>query len=202
MRGNVLAEGAWDAAHQSCDRRDDFCATWLAHAMSDELTFERFVRAHTPTLFTTAFMLTGDRHAAEDLLQETLSRLYPKWSSVTSASSPLAYVRRCLANRFMSLRRSPNARVEFAWDVPDGWDGLDLSERVAISRTVWQLLGTLPQKQRAAIVLRYFDDLPEADVAAALGCRPVSVRSLVSRGISAMRSAYFAEPAAAEGSHR
>lgn len=170
--------------------------------MSDEITFEKFVRAHTRTLFTTAFLLTGDRDAAEDLVQETLSRLYPKWASVTRADSPLAYVRRCLANRFLSIRRSPEARIEFTGELPDGWDGLDLSERVSISRTVWQLLATLPQKQRAAVVLRYFEDLPEAEVAEALGCRPASVRSLVSRGIAAMRSVYFTESAAMEGSHQ
>lgn len=168
--------------------------------MTDEIAFERFVRAHTPTLFSTAFLLTGDRYLAEDLLQDTLARLYPKWATVTQADTPVAYVRRCIANRYVSSRRSPPSRAESAWELPDGWDGVDLSERVSTSRTVWQLLGTLPEKQRAAIVLRYFEDLPEHDVAAALNCRPASVRSLVSRGITAMRSSYFAEPATAEGS--
>jgi RNA polymerase sigma factor (sigma-70 family) len=98
------------------------------------------------------------------------------------------------------MRRAPQARAESYWELPDGWDGTDLGERVTTSRTVWQLLGTLPAKQRAALVLRYFDDLPEAEVADALGCRPASVRSLVSRGIATMRSAYFAAPATAEGS--
>jgi RNA polymerase sigma-70 factor (sigma-E family) len=168
--------------------------------MNDDLAFERFVREHTPTLFSTAVLLTGDRYAAEELLQDTLARLYPKWASVTGADAPVAYVRRSLANRYLSVRRSPQSRAESRWELPDGWDGTDLSERVSTSRTVWQLLGSLPEKQRAAIVLRYFEDLPESDVAAALGCRPASVRSLVSRGISAMRSAYLTAPATAEGS--
>jgi RNA polymerase sigma-70 factor (sigma-E family) len=168
--------------------------------MSDDLAFERFVHEHTTTLFGTAFLLTGDRYLAEELLQDTLVHLYPKWSKVTSAEVPIAYVRRCVANRYLGMRRAPAARTESSWELPDGWDGTDLSETVTTSRAVWQLLGTLPQKQRAALVMRYFDDLPEADVAAALGCRPASVRSLVSRGIAAMRAAYFATPAATEGS--
>ena len=168
--------------------------------MSDDLAFERFVREQTPTLFRTAFLLTGNRHEAEELLQDTLARLYPKWAAVAAAEKPVAYVQRCVANRYMSVRRSPAGRAESRWELPDGWDGADLGEAVAMSRTVWQLLATLPQKQRAALVMRYFYGLPEAEVAAALSCRPASVRSLVSRGIAAMRTAYFAEPATAEGS--
>lgn len=168
--------------------------------MSDDLAFERFVREQTPTLYRAAFLLTGNRHDAEELLQDTLVRLYPKWEMVMAAEKPLAYVLRSVSNRFMSLARSAAARSSSLWELPDGWDGSDLGESVAVSRTVWQLLGELPRKQRAALVLRYFYDVPEADVAAALGCRPASVRSLVSRGIAAMRAAYFAAPASVEGS--
>lgn len=167
--------------------------------MSDDEAFERFVREHTATLYRTAFLLTGNRHEAEDLLQDTLARLYPKWTTVTAATTPVAYVRRSLANRFVSDKRTPRARQEVAWELPDEWDGADLGEAVAVSRTVWQLLATLPERQRAALVMRYFHDLPEGDVAEALGCRPASVRSLVSRGIAAMRVAYLAEPLTAEG---
>jgi RNA polymerase sigma-70 factor (sigma-E family) len=169
--------------------------------MGDDAAFERFVREHTAALYRTAFLLTGSRHEAEELLQDTLSRLYPKWAQVAAADAPVAYVRRSLANRFVSTKRSPAARTESMWELPDTWDGTDVSETVATSRTIWQLLGDLPDKQRAAVVLRYFHDLSDADVADTLGCRPVSVRSLVSRGIAAMRSAYLS-PGTAEGSLR
>jgi RNA polymerase sigma-70 factor (sigma-E family) len=168
--------------------------------MTDDLAFERFVRAETPTLYRTAYLLTGNRHDAEELLQDTLARLYPKWDRVTAADSPIGYVQRCVANRFMSVRRSPETRTESRWELPERWDGSNLADTVATSRTVWQLLGTLPQKQRTALVMRYFYGLPEGEVAAAIGCRPASVRSLVSRGIAAMRTAYFAPSAVAEGS--
>lgn len=168
--------------------------------MTDDLAFERFVREHTTTLYRTAFLLTGSRHAAEELVQDTLVHLYPKWQRVAAADRPIAYVQRGMANRYVSSRRTRAAATESQWELPERWDGTDLGETVAVSRTVWQLLGTLPHRQRAALVMRYFYDLPEADVAQALECRPASVRSLVSRGIAAMRSTYFAVPAAAEGS--
>ncbi len=168
--------------------------------MSDDTAFERFVREHTAALFRAAFLLTGNRFEAEELLQDTLSRLYPKWHQVMAADKPVAYVQRSLANRAVSRSRAPAARAESRWELPERWDGSDLSERVAVSRTIWELLGTLPYKQRAALVMRYFYDLPEDDVAAALSCRPATVRSLVSRGVAAMRAAYFSAPAAAEGS--
>jgi RNA polymerase sigma-70 factor (sigma-E family) len=168
--------------------------------MSDDAGFERFVREQTPTLYRAAFLLTGNKFEAEELLQDTLARLYPKWDRVMAADKPIAYVQRSLANRAVSRSRAPAARAESRWELPERWDGSDLSERVAVSRTVWELLGTLPHKQRAALVMRYFYDLPEDDVAAALDCRPATVRSLAGRGVAAMRAAYFAAPEAAEGS--
>jgi DNA-directed RNA polymerase specialized sigma24 family protein len=84
------------------------------------------------------------------------------------------------------------------WALPDGWDGKDLGEATAARVTVWQLLGTLSQRQRAAIVLRHFQELPEAEIALALQCRPASVRSLISRGMASMRLTYLATDVAAQ----
>lgn len=168
--------------------------------MRDDVAFERFVREQTPTLYRTAFLLTGARHAAEDLVQDTLVHLYEKWDRVAAADKPIAYVQRSMANRYVSSRRTRESANESRWELPERWDGADLGENIAISRTIWQLLGTLPHKQRAALVMRYFYGIPEADVAQSLGCRPASVRSLVSRGIAAMRTTYFATTATAEGS--
>jgi RNA polymerase sigma-70 factor (sigma-E family) len=164
--------------------------------------FGRFVREQTPTLYRSAYLLTGNAHEAEELLQDTLTRLYPKWHLVTGADSPLAYVRRALTNRFISDRRAPLRRDTSLWELPETPDGHDVGESVAVSATIWQLLGTLPPKQRAAVVLRYFSDLPDEETAAAIGCRPVTVRSLVSRGIATLRAGYLAGSAAAEGSLR
>ena len=168
--------------------------------MPDDAAFESFVRAHSTNLIRTAVLVTGSKHAAEELVQDTLTSLYPRWERVAAADEPLAYVRRALMNRFISLRRRPAARDLAVWELPDGWDGRDLGETVAVRSTVWQLLGTLPERQRAAIVLRHFHDLAETDIAATLGCRPASVRSLISRGMGSMRTAYAnAESAARTG---
>ena len=149
--------------------------------------FADFVAAHSRSLYGTAYLLTGNPDNAEDLVQETLSRLYPKWATVSAADSPVAYVRRSLANQFISSTRSRAHRDLAMWDMPDVASHVDVAANVANRSAVWQLLGTLPERQRAAIVLRYFHDLPDAEIATALDCRAVTVRSLISRGVAAMR---------------
>lgn len=155
--------------------------------MTEQRSFADFVAANNRTLYGTAYLLTGNPDNAEDLLQETLSRLYPKWAAVTAADQPVAYVRRALANRFISSTRVRAHRDLVMWDMPDKAANVDVAATVADRGAVWQLLGTLPERQRAAIVLRYFHDLSDADIAAALDCREATVRSLISRGVAAMR---------------
>jgi RNA polymerase sigma-70 factor (sigma-E family) len=155
--------------------------------MTAERVFADFVAAHSRSLYGTAYLLTGDVDAAEDLLQETLTRLYPKWAQVERADAPVAYVRRALANRFVSSTRTRAGHDLAMWDLPDMAADVDIAARVSDQRLLWQLLRALPERQRAALVLRYFHDLPDAEIANALGCREVTVRSLVSRGVAAMR---------------
>ena len=155
--------------------------------MTTAQEFAAFVGAHSRSLFGTAYLLTGNRDHAEELLQDTLARLYPKWDAVARAESPVAYVRRSLANRFVSGTRSPAQRLRASSEVPDGAADIDVADLVADRRLLWQLLGDLPERQRAALVLRYFHDLPDSDIAQALNCRESTVRSLASRGVAAMR---------------
>jgi RNA polymerase sigma-70 factor (sigma-E family) len=150
--------------------------------------FTTFVRTHSRSLYGTAYLLTGNPDAAEDLLQDTLAALFPKWTRVAEAERSVAYVRRALANRFISARRRPSARELAVWELPDGPADLDVAVVVADRRLLWQLLLTLPERQRAALVLRYFHDLPDAEIAPALGCREVTVRSLISRGLATLRT--------------
>ena len=165
--------------------------------MSGALTFERFVREHTETLYRTAFLLVGNRPP------RTCSRT-PSRACTRSGTGH----RGGQAHRSTSSARSPTVPsagsaprsgcAESRWELPERWDHSDMAEHVAVSRTVWQLLGTLSARQRAAVVLRYFHDLPEPEVAAALACRPATVRSLVSRGVTAMRTAYLSTDAASD----
>jgi RNA polymerase sigma-70 factor (sigma-E family) len=156
--------------------------------MADDEAFVGFVRLHSGSLYRTAFLLTGTPSAAEDLVQETLAHLYPRWDRVSAADSPLAYVRRSLANGFVSAYRRRRHEVLVGDPLGDGWDGTDLSERVADRDLITQLLARLPVRQRAALVMRYLHDMTDEQIAEGIGCRPATVRSLISRGTAAMRA--------------
>ena len=161
--------------------------------MRAEASFAQFVREHTPALLRTAYLLTGDRSGAEELVQDTLVQLYPKWERVEVADVPLAYVRRCLTNRYINHRRRA-ARREYAYeDVPERMDDRDLFGQLADRDQIWTGLRDLPDRQRTALVLRFFEDLSDVDTATALGCRVGTVRSLISRGLAGLR-AQLAEP--------
>ena len=155
--------------------------------MGDEREFASFVRANTSALLRTAYLLTGTALGAEELVQDTLVRLYPKWDRVASADVPIAYVRRSIANAFVNEYRRP-ARRELAVEiVPDRADYVDGVAQLADRDEAWALLRTLPERQRAALVMRFFHDWADGEIADALGCRPGTVRSLISRGLAAMR---------------
>ena len=131
-------------------------------------------------LINLTYRLLGSLAEAEDAVQETLTRLYPRWARVQQADHPLAYVRRSLINTYLNSVRSTSAR-EFV--------GLDSADRGAGDRDqIRRLIRQLPERQRVALVLRYFDDLTDREVARAMGCRPGTARSLISRGLSAVRA--------------
>lgn len=155
--------------------------------MTEVLDFSGFVRAHTTALLRSAFLLTGDRGTAEELVQDTLVRLYPRWSQVEAADVPIAYVRRSLTNNFLNgRRRKASGELLFA-DIPERAYDPDLPGRLGDRELVRELLNGLPPKQRAVLVLRFFHDLSDEQIAADLGCRQGTVRSIVSRGLSGLR---------------
>lgn len=155
--------------------------------MRAEVGFAGFVREHTPALLRTAYLMTGNRPAAEELVQDTFVRLYPKWDKVEAADVPIAYVRRAMTNGYINHQRRA-ARREYAYDeVPERVDDRDVLGQLADRDQIWAGLRTLPERQRAALVLRFFEDLSDEESAAALDCRVGTVRSLISRGLSALR---------------
>jgi RNA polymerase sigma-70 factor (sigma-E family) len=162
-----------------------------------EVGFAGFVREHTPALLRTAYLLTGNAQAAEELVQDTLVRLYPKWDRVETADVPLAYVRRSVANAFINQSRRASRR-EFAYeDVPERFDDRDAVGQLVDRDEIWAGLRHLPERQRAALVLRFFEDLPDDEAAAALGCRIGTVRSLISRGLATLREQMTEHPPSA-----
>jgi RNA polymerase sigma-70 factor (sigma-E family) len=153
-----------------------------------EAGFAAFVRENTPALLRTAYLLTGSALSAEELVQDTLVRLYPRWERVEGADVPLAYVRRSLTNAYINqVRRGGRREIAFE-DVPERIDPYDPVSRLADRDQIWEGLRHLSQRQRAALVLRFFEDLSDEQTAAALGCRVGTVRSLVSRGLAALRA--------------
>lgn len=154
--------------------------------MSDPVTFQEFVLARRRSLLRSAWLLTGDWHAAEDLVQTALMRCYPHWHRV-AADNPDAYVRKAIANAHASLwRRSWRGERPTA-ELPDT-PGSDEYGGADTRRVLAAALGRLPARQRAAVVLRYYEDLSEADTAAALGCSVGTVKSQTSKALATLRA--------------
>ena len=150
--------------------------------------FAAFVREHGERHLRAAVLLTGDWHAAEDLVQASLAKLYRAWPRLDTSADPGAYLRQVMVNTHRSWWRARWRREKPAADLPEGPDGDDHAERHALGVTVRQALARLPRQQRAVLVLRYFEDLPEAEVARLLGCSAGSVKTHAHRGLRALRA--------------
>jgi RNA polymerase sigma-70 factor (sigma-E family) len=149
-------------------------------------TYEEYVAARWTALYRTAYLLTGGHADAEDLAQTTLVKAYLAWSKVAAAASPDAYVRRIMANAFLSSRRPLRvARERLVEETPEVEAPAPTSEDRLV---LWPHVKALPPRQRAVIVLRYYEDLSEQQIADALGCSPGTVKSNASDALRALRS--------------
>ena len=150
--------------------------------------FDEFVRTRSTGLLRVAYLLTGDRHTAEDLVQEVLEQMYVRWRRIDTA--PEAYARRALVNRSTNRwrRRARQPETPLAVHEHDRHRAEpDHGENIVVKDAVLTALRALPAKQRAAVVLRYLDDLPVHEVAAALGCTEGTVKSNAARGLGRLR---------------
>lgn len=153
--------------------------------------FEAYVSASQTRHLRTAFLLTGDQHLAEDLLQTALAKLYLAWHRVASRESLDAYVRRIMVNENTSWHRRAWKRRETVVDVvPEHSNPADPYRMFDQRDRLWPLVQRLPARQRAAVVLRYYEDLSERDTAAILNCSVGTVKSQTSRAIATLRTAY------------
>ena len=148
--------------------------------MTGYADFEEFVVARRDALLRTAYLLTGDHHDAEDLVQSALIKVVPKWARIKGRPEP--YVRRVLARESASRWRGRRWR-EVTTDVVPESVHHDSTDRIALLED----LRRLSPRQRAVIVLRYFDDLGEADTAAALGISVGTVKSHVRDALERLR---------------
>jgi RNA polymerase sigma-70 factor (sigma-E family) len=149
--------------------------------------FREYVVARSPALLRTAYLITGNRADAEDLLQTALAKTYLAWGRIRERESVDAYVRRVLVNTHTSIwRRGRRATVVPYADVPERAGGDD-AESADLHDALWRALTTLPAKMRAAVVLRYYEQLSEAEVADVLGCSIGTVKSQTSRALLKLR---------------
>jgi len=151
------------------------------------LDFGNYVARQRPALMRFATILTGRTWLAEDLVSDVLGRAFERWDRISEMSEPHAYVRRMIVNEYLSWHRrlartAPHADVEF--DTASVADGAD--ERAERDEMISRL-ARLPRRQRAAVVLRYYLGMSDADIAAHLGCREVTVRSQISRALASLR---------------
>lgn len=147
------------------------------------MEFSEYVRAQRPALMRFATVLTGQTWLAEDLVSNVLGRAFERWDAIAVAAHPHAYVRRMVVNEHLSWRRR---LMRIGHEVPeravaDGTE--DHAERDAMIA----LLAQLPRRQRAAVVLRYYAGLSDAEIADELGCRESTVRSQISRALATLR---------------
>ncbi len=154
------------------------------------MTYEEFADSRLTALLRYALMLTGDLHTAEDLVQETMVRVQLNWRRVERTGSPDGYVRRMLTNQFVDLHRGSWLRRVLLRPEPDSQTAAprDHAQESVDRDHIWELLALLPRRQRAALVLRFYEDLPDADIAEILGCAIGTVRSSISRALTALRA--------------
>ena len=155
--------------------------------------FTEYLAVRQPSLLRTAYLLTGDRHQAEDVLQTSLAKLYLAWDKVHDRGAVDAYVRRIMVNENNSLWRRAWKKREWATDeLPEGAPHHDQYDD-GTNDQLWAVVQTLPPKARSVVVLRYYEQMSEAEVADALGISVGTVKSQCSRALSALRERVPAE---------
>ncbi len=160
--------------------------------LDDEPGFDRFVAEQADALLRYGYVLTGNPHDAADLVQETLLRVRGAWSKVRRKDNPNSYARITMARLHISIWRR-HRREHLTGDPPDrvGHEVFPLEKQ----QRLWEELSALPRRQRAVLVLRYYEQLTDAEIAKVLGISPGTVRSQASRGLDKLRSSLSPSPA-------
>jgi len=158
-----------------------------ARRAARDADFTAYLQARQASVLRTAYLLSGDRHTAEDLVQTAFAKLYLAWDRVRDQGSIDGYLRRILVNEHNSLWRRPWKKREHATDeVPEPTPALDEYDD-GRSAALWELVQSLPKKARAVLVLRYYEELSEAETAEILGVSVGTVKSQTSRALAALR---------------
>jgi len=149
--------------------------------------FRSYVAARSPALLRTAYMLTGNRADAEDLLQAALAKTYLAWDRIRERAAVDGYVRRVMVNTQTSWWRRRKVDEYPTGQLPEGPAGRDAAADLDLHDALWTALSDLPRRQRAMVVLRYYEDLSEAETAQVMGVSVGTVKSTTSRALAKLR---------------
>lgn len=154
-----------------------------------DVDFEEWAAGRLPSLLRYAHLLTGDRHRAEDVVQTAFTRMLVAWPRVQRKDDPEGYIRKAITRLAIDSRKKawrerltatpPEASIRSMPLEEDRWE-------------MWALLATLPSRQRAVVVLRYYEDLSEAQIAEVLGCSRGTVKSQASKALAKLRARFEA----------
>jgi RNA polymerase sigma-70 factor (sigma-E family) len=151
------------------------------------VTFEEFAEARLQALLRYATVLCGDPHLAQDLVQDVLVRVHSRWQRIEQYDVPEQYVRRAIANGYVSWRRRWSVRNLVPFGSPPELPFADPTQESTERSELWRQLSILPRRQRAVLVLRYYEGLSDTEIAEVFGCSPGTVRGHASRALATLR---------------
>jgi RNA polymerase sigma-70 factor (sigma-E family) len=157
-------------------------------AVAQSSEFEDWMAARQHKMLRTAYLLTGDVHAAEDLTQTALAKVYLAWDRVSAAESVDAYARKILVNEHTSMWRRLWRHREVVSDTSTHDVPVAAQEYDGVTATLWDAVRSLPERQRAVVVLRYYEQLSEKESAEALGVSVGTIKSQSSRALDTLRT--------------
>ena len=161
--------------------------------------YDEVYAALWPRLVRTAYAVSGDLGVAEDAVQTAFAKAYRSWRRISRMEAPVAYLRKMAVNEVLNDRRLARRRHEITSDEPPERAGAGSPDDALAHDEMWRAISSLPPRQRAVLVLRYYEDLSEQQIAEVLGCRPGTVKSQASAALATLRTRVDHPSRAGEG---
>lgn len=146
-----------------------------------------FIAARRPALYRSAYLLVGNSPDAEDLVQATLVRVITAWDRIQRRDAPEVFARRVMVNLAASRWRRLKTYAAIVHRTAPAGDEPDIADAAAVRDAMWAAIQSLPVRMRAVVVLRYYEDLSEIEIAAVLGCSTGTVKSQSSKALARLR---------------